>query len=252
MSETQSVWDFTSDEFAWVWDETGIESYPYPISILETPTDGDERALLRSEIATRFPRYGDPHLSAALRVLAKPDLLVTCTGQIAGTTHRVRSVGAAIGEHAVILFQKFGTAPEFGGNLRLVATARQHLGTHIAATMPKAAAGAVLEMVGYTPRIRGEEPPTTWMVSNNGPRPAEDRIRALLRAPRSADGHLCIERHPHSERPYPREYLYWLDILPGTKAEGRYLIDVAHHTTVTPASAQDVAHALTRHIQVQD
>lgn len=244
----RTVWDFTPDEFSWVWEETELEAYPYPISIIETPADGTERALLRAEISTRYPHHGDPDLSALLSILATPDLLLTCTGQICGTTNRIRSLGAAVGDHAVILFQKFGATADFGGKLRLVATRRQHLGKHIAATMPQTAAGTMPEMIGYTPRIRGEEQPSTWMVSNNGAGPAEERIRALLRAPRTADGNLCIEHHPNSTRPYPREYLYWLDIRPGTKAEGRYLIDIAHHTTVTPATSIDIARTLTKRI----
>ncbi|AFU06236.1 hypothetical protein AW168_19845 [Nocardia brasiliensis] len=150
----------------------------------------------------------------------------------------------ATGTTGAVLFQKHGATAEFGGALRLVATRPQNLGKHIAATMHTATTGRAGPMAGYTPRVRGEQPPTTWFVSHDGDLPPEERIRALLRAPRTAEGHLCIEQRRHSRRPHPPVYLNWIDIADNHPAAGRYLIDVGSDTTVIPASAEVVASEL--------
>ncbi|QIS18904.1 hypothetical protein F6W96_11970 [Nocardia terpenica] len=245
---TQTVWDFTPDEFAWVWAETGLAGeYPYPISIIETPAPPDEYARRRAEISARYPHRGDPDLTWPLRALAKPDLRLICTGKFPGSSKRVRSLAAAHADLGVILFQKSGTTADFGGDIKLVVTQRQHLGRHLAATMPTAQPGAAGRMVGYTPRVRGQQPPASWRTGDDGRRPVEERIRLLLRAPRAAEGHLCIERFLHAHNPPLPVYLNWIDVRDGHRAAGRYLIAVDDNdTVVTPATEDTIAHELHR------
>ncbi|MBF6548501.1 ESX secretion-associated protein EspG [Nocardia brasiliensis] len=238
--------DFTPDEFAWVWAEAEQDEYPYPISIIETPSTADEYAQLRSEISYRYPRNADPDLTAALRLLADPDLRIICTGKIHDSTRKLRSLAVATGDAGAVLFQMYGATAEFGGALRLVVTRPQNLGKHIAATMHSATPGRAGPMTGYTPRVRGDEPPTTWFVPSDGDLPPEERIRALLRAPRTAEGHVCIEQRRHSRNPYPPVYLNWIDITDNHPAAGRYLIDVGTDTTVIPASRDVIATELHR------
>ncbi|KZM68163.1 ESX secretion-associated protein EspG [Nocardia terpenica] len=243
---TQTVWDFTPDEFAWVWAETGLAGeYPYPISLIETPAPPDEYAHRRAEISARYPHRSDPDLTWPLRALANPDLRLTCTGKFHDSPKRVRSLAAAHADLGVILFQKSGPTPEFGGDIKLVVTHRQHLGRHLAATMPSATPGAAGQMIGYTPRVRGHQPPSSWRTGDDGRQPVEERIRLLLRAPRTAEGHLCIERYLHDRNPAPQVYLNWIDIRQGHSAAGRYLIAVDDNDTfVTPASEETIASGL--------
>ncbi|MBF6332343.1 ESX secretion-associated protein EspG [Nocardia transvalensis] len=245
---TQTVWDFTPDEFAWVWAETGLAGeYPYPISILETPAPPDEYARRRAEISARYPHRGDPDLTWPLRVLVKPDLRLICTGKFHDSVKRVRSLAAAHADLGVILFQKSGPSADFGGDIKLVVAQRRNLGRHLAATMPPAQPGAAGQMVGYTPRVRGEQPPASWRPDDEGRRPVEERIRLLLRAPRVAEGHLCIERYLHSRNPSPPVYLNWIDIRDNHSAGGRYLIAVDDNdTVVTPATEEVIARELHR------
>ncbi|MFI9511246.1 ESX secretion-associated protein EspG [Nocardia sp. NPDC052566] len=245
--KTQTVWDFTPDEFAWVWAETGLDEYPYPISIIESATTQDEYTRLTAEISARYPRHGDPDLTGPLRVLAAPDVRIVCTGRSHNSHKRVRSLATAVGDLGVILFQKSGATTDFGGDLKLVVTRRSELGKHIAATMPAVPAGAAGQMIGYTPRVRGQEPPRSWLRTENGDHPVEERIRLLLRAPRTREGHLRIERHLRAERPHPPIYLSWIDIHTDRPAAGRYLIEVNDNdTTVTPASSELIARELRR------
>ena len=243
---TRTVWEFTPDEFAWVWvGETGADEYPDPISILETPTTKHDYDLLAAEIGRRFPRHADPDLTGPLRALADPELRIVCVGKSLRSHKRVRTLGVAVGDLAVVLYQRSGATADFGGNLRLVVTRRPHLGKHLAQTLPTTPAGTVGAMTGYTPRVRGEEQPTAWRLGGEDDLPVEERIRGLLRLPRTAEGHLRIERRLHGPRPHPPTYLSWIDIRDDQAAHGRYLITVDNNdTTVTPASPQTIAHAL--------
>lgn len=243
--KTRTTWDFTPDEFAWVWGETGLDRYSYPIKVIESVTDGDQAALLRAEISARYPRHADPDLTGPLRVIAHPELRIICTGHNTTSHKRGRSLAAASGGIGVILFQKPGATPDSGGNIKLVVTQRHMMGKHIAATMPTAEPGRLPQLAGFTERLRSGEK-TSYMVPGSGP-PPEEQIRALLlSAPRTREGHLCVETHLQARNPPPRQFLNWIDIRDDSKAAGRYLIDVAHHTTVTPASQETIARELDR------
>ncbi|WP_062989890.1 ESX secretion-associated protein EspG [Nocardia anaemiae] len=243
--KTQTVWTFTPDEFAWVWAETGLDEYPDPIRIIESVTTHDEYRQLLAQIGARYPHRGDPDLTGPLRVLANPDLRIVCKGRSLNSHKRIRSLAAAVADLGVVLFQKPGATTDFGGDIKLVVTRRQNLGRHIAATMPPAQVGAVGQMAGYTPRVRGQQPPSSWKNASTGDRPVEERIRTLLRLPRNVEGHLRIERFLHEPRPHPPEYLSWIDIRQDHPAAGRYLFTVDDNDTlVIPASAEIIANEL--------
>ncbi|MEV4237998.1 ESX secretion-associated protein EspG [Nocardia sp. NPDC049737] len=245
--KTQTVWTFTPDEFAWVWAETGLDEYPDPIRILESPTTADEYTQLVQQISARYPRGRDPDLAGPLRVLAQPELRIVCKGRSLNSHRRVRSLGAATADLGVVLFQKSGPTADFGGDIKLAVTQRHNLAKHIAATMPPSPAGAAGAMIGYTPRVRGEQPPTSWKPAPNGERAVEERIRGLLQLPRNAEGHFRIQRHAQNQRPHPPVYLSWIDIHNDHPVAGRYLIDVNDNdTTITPASPATVARELHR------
>ncbi|MFI1459422.1 ESX secretion-associated protein EspG [Nocardia carnea] len=243
-------WVLTPDEFAWVWTETGSDVYPDPISILESPTTEDEYHLLTRAISVRYPRGDHPELTDALRVLADPDLRIIGTGY----SHRfpekrLRVVAAAVGESGAVVVQRSGPTAEVGGDIQVFTTPRATLARHVAAAMPPSTAGPVERMVGYTPRIRGDEPPTTYFQDSIGRPPVEERIRAFLRAPRAAEGHFTIATHV--SRGAPPTYLSWVDIREDRPAAGRYLISVdENQTTVSPAAREDVQRHLSRSISV--
>lgn len=233
-------WVLTPDEFAWVWTETGNDVHPDPISIVESPTTEDEYHLVTREISVRYPRGGSPALTEALRVLADPELRVIGTGY----SHRypekrLRVVAAAIGESGAVAVQRSGPTEETGGDIQVLTTTRSMLARHVAASMPPNTAGPAEKMVGYTPRIRGDEPPTTYFRDSAGRPPIEERIRAFLRAPRTAEGHFTIANCvPRGAQP---TYLSWVDIREDRPAAGRYLITVdENQARVTSASSEDV------------
>lgn len=240
----QRKWTFSPDEFAWVWGETGRDMYPDPISIVESATTEHEYQLLMSEISTRYPRGGAPDLLAVLQVLTDPELRITCTGY----SHRfpekrLRVVAAAVGEAGAVLFQRSGPSAEAGGDVQVAATSRAGLSRYIAAAMPANTPGPAPKMVGYTPRVRGEEQPVTWFRDGTGRAPVEEQIRAFLRAPRAAEG--CLKLEPHAGHRDTTTYLSWVDIRDDRPAAGRYLITVdPNETVVEPISREGIEHRL--------
>ncbi|MFE3321277.1 hypothetical protein [Nocardia sp. NPDC059195] len=157
------------------------------------------------------------------------------------TGNRIRCLAVAAGDYGVLLHQLPGATIEFGGALELLVTRRANLSRGIVTTMPSTSGGRVQRMIGFTPRVRGEEPPTSYFVQADGKDVVETRIRALLRAPRSAEGHLCIELDVRGRHKLPPQYLNWIDIRDGHRAAGRYLVDVDNDTVVTPASDSYIA-----------
>ena len=244
MTANQRRWAFTPDEFAWVWGETGSDEYPDPVSIIETATTEDEYRLQIGEISARYPRGSAPELTAALRILAAPEVRIIGTGYSHHFPEkRFRAVAAATGDTGAVLVQRSGSTPQAGADVQLLITTRHNLARHIAAAMPVNTAGPAEKMAGYTPRVRGEQQPTTWFHDSAGRAPVEERMRAFLRAPRAAEGHFTIETHV--VRRIPPEYLSWVDLREDRPAAGRYLVAVdENNTTIAPASKEVIERQL--------
>lgn len=237
---TSRTWTLNSDEFAWLWHrETDKDAYDYPDPILirETARTGVEYERVVEQCIDRFARPGDPQLSAAFAVLATADTQVRCFGTLDDGSS-VRSHGSALANSGVVVFQR--SSPEgLAGEITLVLVPRETVPLHVAATMPPTPAGRARRMVGYTPRVRGEEQPSTWHLAADGRSPVEERIRALMRAPRRAEGQLVFKRGVRDARP---KYLSWIDVAEGRNAVGRYLVDADENdVTVTPVSMNAVA-----------
>ncbi|MGW5453078.1 MULTISPECIES: hypothetical protein [unclassified Nocardia] len=241
--------DLTTDEFAWLWRTAagGDEfDFPDPLRITETATTTVEYARQTREFERRFPAPAVAALRPVFETLAHPDSRIRCFGTTAdGNEIRTH---AAIGDRvAVILHQQPGPR-EHSGPLRLALADPFAAAAHVVATMPRAAPGGAGSMLGYTPRVRGDESPTSQLRTADGRLPVDERIRRLARLRRSAEGQLVIERDPTSAHPWPPRYLSWIDIPPGHFASGRYLVEIRNHETiVTAASADRIVRELRRH-----
>ncbi len=229
------TWTLTGDEFTWVWrQETRFDEYdhPDPITVRTTPTTEPEADRLRATLRERFPRGGDRGLSAVFVILANADSRVAAVGTTGDT--EIRCHGAALDGLGVIAAQRFSPT-EGDSPVRLALVSRASVPAHLAAILPNAKPGAAGPMIGYTPRVRGEEQASSWTRDAAGRLPAEERIRTLMRLRRSAEGYFVITRDPGSHR--PTQYLSWIDIPSGQFASGRYLIEVNDNdTTITPAT----------------
>ncbi|WP_280305443.1 ESX secretion-associated protein EspG [Nocardia neocaledoniensis] len=241
-------WTLSPDEFAWLWSDTGLDRYPDPIAIIESAATADEYHQLVREFGVRFPRdsHNDPR--PLLRAISEANIRITASGRIHGTADRVRSIAAATSEYNVIVTQTSSADPDFGGEVTVTAVPRRDLLHRFSLSLPAAPAGQAEQMIGYTPRVRGESSPTSWRVAADGHPAVEERIRAFLRLARSAEGALRID-HPRSTQP---TYLSWVDIAPGHHTSGRYLIAVNEtgtDTVILPAGVDTIASELRRRIQ---
>ncbi|MFD3707509.1 ESX secretion-associated protein EspG [Nocardia sp. NPDC058658] len=240
-------WTLGPDEFAWLWADAGLDRYPDPIAVIETARNADEYHQLTRGFTARFPRDAREDPRPVLRAIAEADIRITVSGRIHGTPDCIRAIAAATPRHNVIATQTSSADPDFGAEVRLASVPRAHLLRYFSLTLPKAAAGRAGQMVGYTQRVRGESP-TSWHVSADGQSQVEERMRAFLRLPRSAEGAFRID-HPRSAEP---TYISWVDIAPGQRAAGRYLISVNEtgtDTVILPADADTVASELRSRIQ---
>ncbi|MFI6219028.1 hypothetical protein ACIBEH_00600 [Nocardia salmonicida] len=238
-------WDMGPDEFAWLWKtHTGLDEYDYPdpIRVVETPRDQDEYSLVTSALARKHEPGIEPLLQAALHTLATSTVRVCGYGTLTGSGQVLRSHAALTETAGAVLFQR--PAPTDDRSFKLTVCRPDDALTYFAATLPPAAPGGAGAMHGYTPRVRGDEPVETWMRTNDGRLPVDERIRKLLRLTRSAEGQVIIETGMRGDRPMLPTYLSWIDVASGFAA-GRYLIEVTEmDAIVTPISADALVRML--------
>ncbi|WP_328388083.1 ESX secretion-associated protein EspG [Nocardia sp. NBC_00416] len=204
-------WEFTPDEFMHVWQETGRDRYPYPLELRSSVRWEDEYQRLTAGIATRYPRGGDPDLTAALAAAADPESTLTLSGS---RRRRIRAYGAFAGNAGVTVVQFPGAETDYDGKIVV------QIGS--AAVVPS----IFLQILGELPK--GTRPPLvesidrlrdTYEVWNGGkPQPA-DRMRRLLKAPRAGSGFLEARHGLRAEQPAEPRYLSWFDIA----EDGRYI-----------------------------
>lgn len=238
-------WTLSPDEFAWLWTHlTGRDAYDYPDPLLvrETISTYEEYARATAGFREHYARDIDSGLRTAMRTLAAPDSRIRCYGSHIGGS-QVRAVAARAGSEGVIAYQRTRTGDDTTA-VRLTATDPGVIGLHIAAMLPPASAGKAGVLHGYTPRVRGAEPPTTWLRDQHGQLPADDRIRILMRQHRCAEGQFSIETGLRSDHPSLPRHLSWIDIDRGRSA-GRYLVEVDDNDThVTGVDPQTLARHL--------
>ncbi|MGW0182224.1 ESX secretion-associated protein EspG [Nocardia sp. NPDC003345] len=204
-------WEFTPDEFIHVWKQTGRDRYPYPLELRSAARWEGEFRLLAARIETAFPRGTDPELAAALGVAADPESTLTLSGS---RRHRIRAFGGFSGTAGVTVVQFPGVDTDFDGKIVV------EIGP--ADLVPR----VFLQILGEVPK--GSRPPLVESIDrlrethelwNGGkPQPA-DRMRRLLKAPRSGSGFLEARHRLRDPSPPPPRYLSWFDVA----ADGRYI-----------------------------
>lgn len=245
MNPTRS-WTLSSDEFAWLWQQvTDLDAYEYPdpLVIRETPATGEVYAKTVAGLSERYSDGIDADLHVAIRTLADADSRIRCYGRhISGS--EVRAVGARAAHIGVVAYQRTRSANDIAP-VKLTRTEPGKVPLRISAMLPPTAAGTAGVVRGHTAGVRGQQPPATWSRDRHGRPPAEERIRALMRRHRSAEGQFVIETRLRSGHPSPPRHLSWIDIDRGD-FPGRYLVEVDDNDTVV--LPVDVEH-LARHLE---
>ncbi|MBF6231592.1 ESX secretion-associated protein EspG [Nocardia farcinica] len=232
-------WIFTPDEFVHVWRETDVDRPPYPLRLLESPRTEQEAEVLRGRIAERFPPGADPDLTACLRILAHPHTRVVAVGTGAHQGEELRLLGCTVFDRAVLVRQDPPATPGAAGSVRVSIGHAGKLGARIASLLPKAPPGREPARAAPTAEVYDTEAVR--------PAPAVARIRRLLLAPHTGEGHIRIE--PRLDRPQPPAPIHytWFDVAD----DGRYLVKADDTVRVVPASAEQLAAQLQKRVPAQ-
>lgn len=204
-------WEFTPDEFMHVWRVTDRDRYPFPLSMVSAARWESDYDRLAAELNTRFPKGSDPDLDAALRVAAAPETTVALYGS---RTDPIRAYAAIDGTVGVAMVQRPGPDPATGGTIVVRAGTPRVVPMMVDAVLGDVQKGTGPALIDDIDRMR--ETDGMWIGSTPQ---VPDRMRRLLRAPRTGSGHIEVRRGIRDSRPFPPGYLSWFDI----RDDGRYV-----------------------------
>ncbi|MCA2206226.1 ESX secretion-associated protein EspG [Nocardia rosealba] len=227
-------WHLTPDQFALAWARTDGDRIPYPLAVRASARDTAERAAARPALDAWCARTLDPDLSAALRVLAKPEIRVEVCGHAPAP---VRMLGAVAGDVAVLAVQSPGIAADRGGDLHVQVGATKRFAPQVFSRMPRQPVGTGPRIAAPAARVR-EDSRDLVTVPVAGPSDAA-RIRKLLQRPRTGIGQILVA--PGADEP-ATGVLSWIDVT----GDGRYLVHSGHQVSVAPATPDTAADWLRR------
>jgi len=265
------TWTLTPDQFAAAWARADGDRIPYPLAVRPSARDTFERAAQQPELDEWCERTLDADFEAALRVLARPSVLVevfgqhgTVTGQdpaeIGETSHAiapppetepadltdrtdaadtrpVRVLGATSGNIAVVAAQRPGSVPERGGTVRLYVGNPDNLAARIISVLPECPPGGGTRLNAPLAKVRLDSRDLVT-VPVSGPT-TDARIRRLLNRPRAGIGQIVVsarrrggEAEPANLRPFG--VLCWIDV----GGDGRYAVRTGTDVHVAPVTAE--------------
>lgn len=204
-------WEFTPDEFMHVWKVTGRDRYPFPLSMVSAVRLESDYDRLAAELNQRFPAGSDPDLDAALRVAAAPETTVALYGSHSDPIRAYAAIDSTVG---VAMLQRPGPDAEAGGTIVLRAGTPKVVPMMVDAVLGEVPRGSRPSLVDDIDRMRE----TDGMWTGSTPE-TSDRMRRLLRAPRTGSGHIEVRRGIRAGRPFPPGYLSWFDV----RDDGRYV-----------------------------
>lgn len=213
--------------------ETGLDRFPFPLSLISSVRWDDEHAALNRELQTEYPVGGDRDLTEALRIAAAPDTTVTMFGTL---ENPVRAYGAIVKGASVTVVQFPGPDPDFGGNVAVQIGTQQ--------LVPKVFAAVIGELPA------GRRPPLRESVDRlcvgyekwTGAEATANNMRWLLADPRTGSGHFEARYALRTNRPSGPVHLNWIDV----QGDGRYLYRHRHNDFhIDPVSHEALQHELT-------
>ncbi|MFE3541894.1 ESX secretion-associated protein EspG [Nocardia sp. NPDC059177] len=218
-------WHFTPDQFALAWARTDGDRIPYPLAVRASARDTLERAAQQPALDAWCARTVDADVSAALRVLAKPEIRVEVCGR---DTAPVRMLGAVSADIAVLAVQAPGSAEDRGDAVHVQVGSTKRFAAQVFSRLPGQRPGG-LPRIGATAAKVREDSRDLVTAPVAGPSDAA-RIRKLLQRPRTGIGQILVAAGSDEK---PVGVLSWIDVA----GDGRYLVHAAHHIDITPATA---------------
>ncbi|WP_240505046.1 ESX secretion-associated protein EspG [Nocardia mangyaensis] len=234
MDRTGVNWHVSPDQFALAWARTDGDRIPYPLAVRASARDTLERAAQQPALDAWCATTLDADLSAALRVLAKPEIRVEVRGQAGG---QVRMLGAVTGDVAVLAVQAPGTAEDRGGPVHVQVGSTKRFAAQVFTRMPAHPIGIGPALSAPAARVR-EDSRDLVTAPVAGPSEAA-RVRKLLQRPRCGIGQILVGAGADEA---PTGVLSWIDVTD----DGRYLVHAARHVDITPATPQSATDWLRR------
>ncbi|MFB7875971.1 ESX secretion-associated protein EspG [Nocardia sp. NPDC056064] len=219
-------WHVTPDQFALAWARVDGDRIPYPLAVRASARDTVERAAQQPALDAWCARVLDADLSAALRVLADPEIRVEVCGR---TTVPVRMLGAVSADIAVLAVQEPGSAEDRGGTVHVQVGSTRRLAAQIFSRIPAQRPGSLPRLGAPVAKVR-EDSRDLVTAPVAGPSDAA-RVRRLLQRPRTGIGQILVAAGREKD---PSGVLSWIDVT----GDGRYLVHTAHRVDITPATAE--------------
>lgn len=219
-------WHLTPDQFALAWARTDGDRIPYPLAVRASARDTAERAAQQPALDAWCARVLDADLSAALRVLAKPEIRVEVSGQAAAP---VRILGAVTGDVAVLAVQEPGSAEDRGGTVHVQVGSTKRFAAQVFSRLPAHPPGTGDRLSALAARVR-EDSRDLVTAPVAGPSDAA-RIRRLLQRARTGIGQILVAA---GNTETPTGVLSWIDVT----GDGRYLVHAAHRVDIAPATSE--------------
>ncbi|GEM35272.1 hypothetical protein NN3_62790 [Nocardia neocaledoniensis NBRC 108232] len=227
-------WHLTPDQFALAWARTDGDRIPYPLAVRASARDTAERAAKQPALDAWCARVLDADLSAALRVLAKPEIRVEVSGRAPAP---VRILGAVTGDVAVLAVQEPGSAEDRGGAVHVQVGSTKRFAAQVFSRLPAHPPGTGDRLSALADRVR-EDSRDLVTAPVAGPSDAA-RIRRLLQRARTGIGQILVGAGTSES---PTGVLSWIDVT----GDGRYLVYAAHRVDIAPATPECAADWLRR------
>lgn len=265
------TWTLTPDQFAAAWARADGDRIPYPLAVRPSARDTFERAAQQPELDEWCERTLDADLEAALRVLARPSVLVEVFGQHGSVTGHdpaeigetaptiapppeaepvdrtdhpdeadtrpVRVIGATSGNIAVVAAQRSGPDPRRGGPVRLYVGRPDNLAVRIISVLPECPPGSGTRLNAPLAKVKLDSRDLVT-VPVSGPT-TDARIRRLLNRPRAGIGQIVVSARRHGGETEPallRPFgvLCWIDV----GGDGRYAVRTGAEVHIAPVTAE--------------
>ncbi|RMI35079.1 ESX secretion-associated protein EspG [Nocardia stercoris] len=150
-------WTLTPDRFALAWERIDGDRIPYPLAVRRSARDSAERAAQLPALLDWCATELDADLTAALRVLTRPDIRVEVYGT-AGP-HPVRVLGVAAGAVTVVAAQQPGPRADRGADVILVTGTMKTLAARIVSFLPEMPPGSGPRLSAPVDQVKATDRP---------------------------------------------------------------------------------------------
>lgn len=226
------IWALSPDHFALAWATTGHDTFPPPLRVQPTARTVDECRAQQLALDTWWRGTSTrSDFEVALRVLADPTLRIEV---FAVVDEPVRVLGAAAGDHAVVVRQDPGSDPAFGSTIHLRSTPSAELAAAVVDALPNRSPGTQPAATAAAGELLADRP--TSVMYDPYRIPNARRLRRILAAPRDGTGHVMVTAAGAGS---PPQVLSWVDPV----GDGRYLVRAGTDVDCLPATNEEfVAH----------